>query len=340
MKNRFIAIPILLILLSTSCHQPKHDEAKETASADPLPSWNEGPNKKAILDFVEKTTKEGSSGFIPVSERIACFDNDGTLWSEQPLYFQLAYALDQVKLMASEHPEWKTQQPFQSILEGRPEAAMAGGEKALMKLVMATHANMTSDEFQSKVSQWIKTAKHPKTGKRYTEMVFQPMLELINYLKGNEYQVFIVSGGGVDFMRVWATEAYGIPGHQIIGSSVEAKYEATENGAPQVVKLPQLNFNDDKAAKPVGIWQHIGKRPVFAFGNSDGDYEMLQWTTTAAGYPRFGGIVHHTDAEREWAYDRESPIGRLSKGLDDAGKYNWVLVDMKTDWKLVYPENN
>ena len=299
-----------------------------------LESWNNGVSKNAIIDFVKRTTTEGSADFIPVADRIACFDNDGTLWSEQPVYFQLAFAIDRVKALVPEHPEWKMQQPFKALLEGDLKAVMAGGEHALLEIVMATHAGMTTEEFSKIVKDWISTAKHPGTGRLYKDMTYKPMIELLNFLRTHGYKTFIVSGGGVDFMRPWVEEAYGIPPDQVIGSSGKVKYEVID-GKPVLVKLPELNFIDDKEGKPVGIHQYIGKRPVFTAGNSDGDYAMLQWTSAGSG-PRFCMIVYHTDAEREYAYDRESSIGRLNKGLDEASKNNWLVVDMKNDWKVIY----
>jgi phosphoglycolate phosphatase-like HAD superfamily hydrolase len=301
---------------------------------DPLASWNDGPAKQSIVAFVEKVTTEGSADFVPADERIATFDNDGTLWSEQPLYFQALYVIDRVKALAPEHPEWKTQEPFASILRGDIQGAAASGEKGLAELLAATHAGMTTDEFAKSVSDWITTAKHPKTGRLYTEMTFQPMLELLAYLRANGFKTYIVSGGGIDFMRVWAERVYGIPPEQIVGSSGGLKYEVRD-GVPVIVKLPELVLNDDKQGKPVGIQRHIGRRPVAAFGNSDGDFQMLEWTTSGSG-PRFGLIVHHTDADREWAYDRDSHIGRLDKGLDEAPQRGWIVVDMKSDWKEVF----
>ncbi len=311
---------------------------EEVVDIDPLPSWNDGTTKQAILDFVSKTTAEGSADFIPVEDRIATFDNDGNLWSEQPVYFQLVFAIDEIKRLSSNHPEWATEQPYKAILEGDVATVLAGGEAAIAKLVMQTHGNITTDEFDKNVKDWLATTTHPKTGLHYNEMIYQPMVELLEYLRANDYKTFIVSGGGIDFMRVWVEEAYGIPPYQVVGSSVKTKFEIGEDGVPKLVKLPELNFIDDKAGKPVGIHQHIGKRPVFASGNSDGDYQMLQWTTTATGYPRFGLLLHHTDADREWAYDRDSHIGQLSKGLDDASKFGWTVIDMKEDWNTVYPK--
>jgi len=304
------------------------------AAANPLPSWNEGNTKKSIIDFITKTTKKGGSEFIPPADRIACFDNDGTLWSEQPMYFQLAFALDRVKAMAPQHPEWKTTQPFQSVLEGNMNGVMAGGEKALSQIVLSTHSGMSNEAFEKTVQEWIATATHPVKKRPYTQLIYQPMVELLTYLRANGYKTYIVSGGGVDFMRPWVEKAYGIPPEQVIGSSLKVKYD-TANGKAILIKLPEVDFVDDKEGKPVAIYKHIGKRPVFTAGNSDGDYAMLQYTSTGTG-PRFGLIIHHTDEVREWSYDRKSHIGRLDKALDDAAKYNWQLVDMKRDWKKVF----
>ena len=285
-------------------------------AADPLPSWNDGPAKKSIVDFVTKVTTEGSPDFVPIAERIATFDNDGTLWSEQPMYFQAFFVFDRIRQLAPQHPEWKDKEPFASVLKGDVKPALAGGEHALLEMVMATHAGMTTEEFEKVITDWITTAKHPKTGRLFTEMVYQPMLELLAYLRANGFKTFIVSGGGIEFMRPWTERVYGIPPEQFVGSSIKTKYELRD-GKPVLVRLPELNFIDDKAGKPVGINQHIGRRPIAAFGNSDGDFQMLEWTTSGKG-PRFGLIVHHTDAEREFAYDRESHFGKLDKGLDEA----------------------
>jgi haloacid dehalogenase-like hydrolase len=333
-----ITITVLVLLmvhaaiLGANAQQRTHESVIITGT-NPLPSWNDVASKRAIIDFINKTTKEGSKDFIPPGDRIACFDNDGTLWSEQPVYFQLAYALDQIKAQAPEHPEWKTTQPFQALLEGDLKTALSN-EKSVVQIIAATHSGMNTEEFEKSVKDWIAAAKHPKTGKLYKEMIYKPMLELLNYLRGNGYKTFIVSGGGVDFMRPWVEEAYGIPPDQVVGSSGKVKFEVVD-GQPVLIKLPEINFIDDKEGKPVGIHQHIGKRPVFTCGNSDGDYAMLQWTTSGTG-ARFGLIVHHTDAIREWKYDRASSIGHLEKGLDDAAKYNWIVVDMKNDWKEVF----
>lgn len=302
-------------------------------AADPLPSWNEGATKQAILGFVEKVTSEGVD-FVPPAERIAVFDNDGTLWAEQPLYFQAFYLFDRVKALAPQHPEWASEEPFASVLKGDYKSALAGGEHGLLAMAAATHAGLTSEEFSASVNEWLATAKHPFTGKAYTDMVYQPMLELLAHLRANGFKTFIVSGGGIDFMRPWIGRVYGIPPEQVVGSSLKAAYEVRE-GKPVIVKRPELDFIDDKAGKPVGIHQHIGRRPIFAAGNSDGDFEMLEWTTSGEG-PRLGILVHHTDAEREFAYDRESHVGKLARGLDEAPQRGWSLIDMKSDWKTIY----
>jgi phosphoglycolate phosphatase-like HAD superfamily hydrolase len=306
-----------------------------TRAADPLSSWNDTAPKQAIVSFVEKVTKEGSTDFVPPAERIAVFDNDGTLWSEQPMYFQAFFIFDRIKALAPQHPEWKEKEPFASVLKGDMKTALAGGEHALVEMVMATHAGMTTEEFEKSVTDWLATAKHPKTGKPFTEMTYQPMLELLAYLRANGFKTFIVSGGGIEFMRPWAEKVYGIPPEQVVGSSGGLKYELRD-GKPVLVKLPEIAHNDDKEGKPVGIQRHIGRRPIAAFGNSDGDIQMLEWTTAGKG-PRLGMIIHHTDAEREWAYDRESHIGKLSKGLDEAAAKGWTVVDMKEDWTRIFP---
>lgn len=305
------------------------------AGAEPLPSWNEGKAKQAIVDFVGRVTRQGSKDFVPAGERIAVFDNDGTLWGEQPMYFQLAFALDRVKALAPGHPEWKDEEPFASLLKGDVKAALAGGEKAILEIVVATHAGMTPDEFDRIVKDWLATAKHPKTGRLYTEMVYQPMLELLGYLRENGIKTFLVSGGGIEFLRAWAEKAYGIPPEQIVGSSIKTKLEM-QGGKPVLVRLPEIDFIDDKEGKPVGIQAHIGRRPIAAFGNSDGDLAMLQWTCAGSG-ARFCLFVHHDDAARETAYDRQSSIGRLDKGLDEAAAKGWTVVSMKDDWKRVFP---
>ena len=300
-----------------------------------LPSWNAGASKEAINQFVKDVTTTGGSKFVPPSERIAVFDNDGTLWSEQPIYFQLAFALDRVKALAPEHPEWKDNEPFASLVKGDAKGALAGGEHAVLQIIAATHAGLTTVEFEKAVTDWLATARHPKTNRRYTEMVYQPMLELLAMLRANGFKTFIVSGGGIEFVRVFSEQVYGIPPEQVIGSSGKLKVELRD-GKQVLVKLPQIDFIDDKAGKPVGIQQHIGRRPIAAFGNSDGDLEMLQFTMEGPN-ARFALIVRHTDAEREWSYDRQSSIGRLDKALNEAEAKGWTVVDMKQDWKAIYP---
>ncbi len=304
-------------------------------AGDPLPSWNDGPAKKSVVEFVAKVTKEGGSDFVQASERIATFDNDGTLWAEQPMYFQFLFALDRVKTLAPQHPEWKEKEPFASLLKGDVKGALAGGEPAIFQIMMITHAGMTTDEFERIVTDWINSAKHPVTKKPYTEMVYQPMLELLAYLRANGFKTFIVSGGGIEFMRPWVEKVYGIPPEQVIGSSIKTKFELRD-GKPALVRLSEVFFIDDKDGKPVAIQKFIGRRPIAAFGNSDGDLQMLQWTCTGSS-ARFCLYVHHTDAAREWAYDRTSHIGRLDKGLDEAKAKGWTVVDMKEDWNHVYP---
>ncbi len=309
--------------------------ANAAYAQDPLPSWNDTGKKKVIVTFVDKVTKEGSANFVPVAERIATFDNDGTLWAEQPMYFQLAFALDRVKALAPQHPEWKDREPFASLLKGDLKAALAGGERSILEIMMATHAGMTTDEFEQIVKDWIATAKHPKTGQPYTEMVYQPMLELLAYLRANGFKTYITSGGGIEFMRPWTEKVYGIPPEQVIGSSIKTKFDMRD-GKPMLMRLPEVDFIDDKAGKPVGIHKFIGRRPIAASGNSDGDLQMLQWTAAGKG-ARLMVLIHHTDAEREWAYDRESHIGRLDKALDEANAKGWTVVDIKKDWKVIYP---
>jgi phosphoglycolate phosphatase-like HAD superfamily hydrolase len=308
--------------------------ASTVHAQDSLSSWNDSAAKKSVMEFVAKVTKEGSPDFVPPAERIATFDNDGTLWAEQPMYFQLLFALHRVGVLAPQHPEWKDKEPFASLLKGDVKGALAGGEPAIGQIVMATHAGMTTEEFNKIVKDWIASAKHPKTERLLTEMVYQPMLELLTYLRTNGFKTFIVSGGGVEFMRPWTDKVYGIPPEQVVGSSGKTKFELRD-GKPVLMKLPEVNFIDDKTGKPIGINQYIGRRPIAAFGNSDGDLQMLQWTAGGDG-PRFCLLVHHTDAEREWAYDRKSPIGMLDKALDEAQGKGWTVVSMKTDWKRIF----
>ena len=304
-------------------------------TVDSLPSWNDGKTKQSIIEFVAKVTEKGSPDFVPPAERIAVFDNDGTLWAEQPMYFQLLFALDRVKVLAPQHPEWTDKEPFASLLKGDVKGALAGGEHAILEIIMATHAGNTTEQFEKIVKDWISTAKHPTTKRPYTEMVYQPMLEVLAYLRAKGFKTFIVSGGGIEFMRPWSEKVYDVPPEQVIGSSIKVKFEIHE-GTPVLVRLPKIDFIDDKEGKPVAIHQQIGRRPIAAFGNSDGDLQMLQWTTAGQG-PRFALYVHHTDIEREWAYDRKSNIGRLDKGLDEAQAKGWTVVDMKQDWKVIYP---
>lgn len=330
----------LLFLFVISCNIRTEEGAlkPENTTMDQLPSWNEGNAKSSIIQFVESTTLPSSNSFVPEKDRIAVFDNDGTLWSEQPMYFQLAFTIDRVKALAPLHPEWKTTQPFKALLEGDLKTAMSGGMQSAFELIMATHAGMTTTEFDQIVMDWITSARHPVTGKLYKEMVYQPMLELLTFLRANGYKTFIVSGGGVDFMRPWVEQVYGIPPDQVVGSSGRVKFDVMD-GKPVLTKLAEINFINDKEGKPVGIHEYIGKRPVLAIGNSDGDYEMLQWVTSSTDQPSFGMIIHHTDSIREWAYDRQSSIGRLDKGLDNAIKYNWLIVNMLKDWKVIYPSD-
>ena len=304
-------------------------------AADPLPSWNDGPAKKSILQFVASVTKKDSPDFVSPTDRIAVFDNDGTLWAEQPMYVQLIFALDRVKALAPKHPEWKDKEPFASLLKGNMKGVLAGGEKSIAEIMMVTHAGTTTEEFEKVVRDWSATAKHPKTGKLYTEMVYQPMLELLAYLRANGFKTYIVSGGGIEFMRPWSERVYGIPPEQVVGSSIKTKFEMRA-GKPVLARLPDVDFIDDGPGKPVGIQKFIGRRPIAAFGNSDGDIQMLQWTAGGEGR-RFMLLVHHTDAERESAYDRQSPIGRLDKALDEAQSRGWTVVDIKKDWKKVFP---
>ncbi len=308
------------------------------AGADPLPSWNDGAAKAAIIAFVERVTTEGSADFVPVPERIATFDNDGTLWSEQPMYFQIAFAVDRLKALATANPALAEQEPYKTVLSGDRAKLAALGEKGLLQIVALTHAGMTVDEFSGLVRDWLKTARHPRFDRPYTDLVYQPMLELLAFLRANGFKTYIVSGGGIDFMRPWVPDTYGIPPEQIVGSSGKTEWRLVGD-TPAIVKLPEVEFVDDGPGKPVGINRFIGRRPIFAAGNSDGDLQMLQWTTLAPG-ARFGLIVHHTDAAREWAYDRNSLVGRLDKALDEAPRRGWLVVDMKADWKRVYPFDN
>ena len=302
---------------------------------DPLVSWCDGATKKSIVDFVARVTRPGGADYVAPEERIATFDNDGTLWAEQPFYFQLAFALDRVKVLGPQHPEWQGQEPFKSAVASHLHAIFASEEPALAEIVTATHLDITTDEFEGIVRTWLATTRHPKTNRLFTEMVFQPMLELLTYLRTNDFKTFIVSGGGIEFMRTFAEMTYGVPPEQVIGSSGKLAF-AMRDGSPVLVKLPEIEFVNDNAGKPVAIQKHIGRRPIAAFGNSDGDLEMLQWTTAGTG-ARFAMLIQHTDMTREWAYDRNSPFGRLDKALDEAHAKGWTVVDMKNDWRRVFP---
>lgn len=311
-------------------------QSASVLAQDALPSWNEGKAKNSIIEFVTAVTTEGGPDYVAPADRIATFDNDGNLWGEQPVYVQLAFALDRIKAMAPDHPEWKETEPFKSVLAGDMKGVIASGKKGLVTILATTHTGMTSDEFTKIATQWIETAKHPTLGKSYTSVVYQPMLEVIDYLRANDFNIYIVSGGGIEFMRPWTEKVYGIPPENVVGTSIKTQYEVRD-GAPVIVRMPEIDFVDDKEGKPIGIHKFIGKRPIAAFGNSDGDFQMLEWTTSGPGR-RFGMIVHHDDAEREFAYDRDSHIGKLDRGLDEGPGLGWTIVSMKDDWKTIYPE--
>lgn len=319
-----VALVALLLVVPASAQE-----------SDPLPSWNDGPTKEAIVAFVEKVTDEGGADYVPPADRIATFDNDGNLWAEKPVYFQLLFAIDRVKALAPEHPEWKDKQPFKAAIEGDMETLAKSGHEGIGELVMASHAGMSTQQFQQIVSDWLTTAEHPRFKRKYTDLVYQPMLELLSYLRNNGFTTYIVSGGGIEFVRNFSEEKYGIPPAQVVGSSIKTKYEVID-GEPTLMRLAEMNFINDKEGKPIGINQHIAQRPIFASGNSDGDYQMLEWTTAGEG-PSFGLILHHTDPEREYAYDRNSSVGRLDKALADAPAKGWVVIDMKNDWSRVFP---
>jgi phosphoglycolate phosphatase-like HAD superfamily hydrolase len=306
------------------------------AADDPLPSWNDGAAKSAIVDFVDAVTTDGGPDYVPPDERIATFDNDGTLWVEQPYYTQLAFALDRIRALAPEHPEWREQQPFKAVLDNDLEALKASGIKGVMQLVMASHAGMTTEEFETIVEDWLASSEHPKFARPYTELVYQPMLELLAYLRDNGFETFIVSGGGVEFMRPWTEQVYGIPPQRVVGSTIVTEF-ALQDGLPVLMRRPEMDFLDDKQGKPVAINKFIGRRPIFAAGNSDGDLQMLQWTTGAGGR-RLGLLIHHDDGEREYAYDRDSSIGRLDQALDQAAANGWIVVSMQDDWRTTFPE--
>lgn len=305
------------------------------AQSDPLPSWNDGRSKQSIISFVGRVTKSGDVEYVPEARRVAVFDNDGTLWAEQPIYFQVAYAMDEIKKMSGSHPEWKDKQPFKAVLDGDLKALAATGSHGLLEIMAATHSGMTTDTYNKSVVDWLRTARHPRFDRPYTDLVYQPMLEVLSYLRANGFKTFIVSGGGVEFMRRFADKSYGIPPEQIVGSSGVVKFELKADGKAELIKEPKIEFVDDGPGKPVGINRFIGRQPIFAFGNSDGDQQMLEYTASGEG-PRFMGLVHHTDGVREWAYDRNSKIGKLDKALDEAAAKNWTIVDMKNDWKQIF----
>lgn len=322
MTSLRFALPLLLLSLPA-------------LAADPLPSWNEGPNKKQIIEFVQAVTAEGSKDYVKPAERIAVFDNDGTLWTEQPAYFEVLFAFDEVKRLAPQHPEWKTTQPFQAVLEGDHKALAASGMDGLLKIIGATHTGVSTEAFIDNAKNWLKQARHPKTGKPFDQMIYQPMLEMLDYLRSQQFKTYIVSGGDTAFMRAFAEEVYGVPPEQVIGSNFVTQFQL-KDGTPQVLRTAKLAHNDDGPGKPESIDAIIGRRPILAFGNSDGDLQMLQWTAAGPG-KRLMGLVHHTDAQREWAYDRNSQVGRLDKALDLAKQQNWTVVDMASDWGRIYP---
>jgi hypothetical protein len=308
--------------------------ALAASAQDPLPSWNTGATKARIVRFVAEVTRPGAPHFVPPEQRIAAFDNDGTLWVEQPIYTQFAFTIARVQALAARHPEWKEQQPFQAVLRGDMKALAAGGEREIAQLMMATHAGMDTGEFEGIVTDWIRTAQHPRFHRLYTQCVYQPMLELMAYLRANGFKTYIVSGGGVEFMRPWAGRVYGVPPEQVIGSSIRTRFEL-RNGRPVLMRLPEVDLIDDKDGKPVGIEKFIGRRPIAAFGNSDGDQQMLEWTAAGPG-EHLLLLVHHTDAIREYAYDRGSSVGALDKAWNEARARGWVIVDMKRDWKIIF----
>jgi phosphoglycolate phosphatase-like HAD superfamily hydrolase len=335
MRNAILLLAGLAIAACAPADSGAPATSSNAVAANPLPSWNAGPSRDAILSFVERTTTPGSPDFVPVPERIATFDNDGCLWSEQPAYFQLAFAIDRSKMLAAHDPEL-AKNPLLAALASGDKAALAEvSEHDVIELVARTHSGLTVEEFKDVVRNWLAVARHPRFEVPYTDLVYQPMIELLDYLRANEFKTFIVSGGGVDFMRVFTEDVYGIPPEQIIGSMGDIEFEIRD-GVPVLVKQPGINFVDDKEGKPVGIARFIGRRPILAFGNSDGDLQMLQYTAGGDG-ARFMGYVHHDDADREWAYDRGSPIGGLDKGLDEAAERGWTVVSMKDEWAKIYP---
>ena len=332
--RNFIGLSLVVAVCITASAAPV-PESQSPAVTDPLPSWNAGAAKAAIMDFVKAVTTASSPDFVPAPQRIATFDNDGTLWSEQPMYFQFLFTVDRIRAMAPNHPEWKAKEPYKSVLNGDMKGLEASGQKGMLELLATTHTGMTIEEFDVIVRSWLDTARHPVSKRRYDEMIYQPMLELLAYLRANGFKTFVVSGGGTEFMRPWVEKAYGIPPEQVVGSRGKLRYEV-RNGRPAIVKLPELELVDDGAGKPVGIAQMIGRRPIAAFGNSDGDFQMLRYTITGPGR-RLAVIIHHTDAAREWAYDRASHVGKLERGLDEAAERGWIVADMKQDWNAIYP---
>ena len=339
--SMMIVLCVSFAMLAQGCSRSKDEAATEqpvsqATATDPLPSWVDGPVKEALLDFVRHASSPGDPEFVPEDDRVAVFDNDGTLWVEHPMYVQLAFAVDRIKQLAPAHPEWRYREPFKSLLAGDMKGVLAGGEKALVQIVMATHAGMTTDEFEEIVNDWIAIASHPTLDRAYLQCAYQPMLELLAHLRESGFKTYIVSGGGIEFMRPWTERVYGIPPEQVIGSQIKTKFELRADNRAVLVRLPEIDFIDDKEGKPVGIHRFIGRRPILAVGNSDGDLQMLQWTT-GGDRPGMAVIIHHTDAAREFAYDRESPVGGLDRALDEARARKWLVVDMKDDWKTMFP---
>jgi len=336
-----LVLSALFVLSCASSQQPGAQEPKTNPEAeafvDPLPSWNDTATKAQILDFVRAVSDPDDPAFVEPTKRVATFDNDGTLWVEQPVYAEMAFALHRVRDLARVHPEWATKEPFKAVIEGDREALVAAGSRGLVEIVLASHTGMSATLFDTIATEWVRDARHPKFEKPYTELAYQPQLELLRYLEANGFKTFIVSGGSVEFMRTYTEQVYSIPPERVVGSSIETRYEV-QGGKPSLLRLPQIDFVDDKVGKPVGIHKHVGLRPILAFGNSDGDLEMLQWTTVGSGGARLGLVLHHDDAEREYAYDRESKVGTLDKALDLAGQSGWVVVSMKNDWKTVFTE--
>jgi len=330
MRKSLQCVSLFILAISTSLIFSVSAQA-----ADPLPSWNAGPSKSAIIEFVEAVTKIGGKDFVEPAKRIATFDNDGTLWVEYPMYTQVLFAFDRVKKLAPQHPEWKTKQPFKALLAGDMKTVGAAGMKGLMEIILATHSGMSASDFAQEAGDWLRTTDHPKFKHPYVDVIYQPQLELLEYLQINDFKTFIVSGGGIAFMRPVTEQAYGIPPEQVVGSSVVTEFK-TIDGKQKLIRMPKIDFVNDKAGKPVGIYEHIGRRPILAFGNSDSDMQMIEYTKAGDGR-RLALFVHHTDADREFAYDRKSHVGTLDKALDQAGANDWIIVDMKKDWKRVFP---